>query len=57
MFPIRDDAPHYSTPWVNYFLITLNSLVFLFELSVGPHALNAVLFSFGLVPANLAAAV
>ena len=53
MFPIRDDAPHYSTPWVNYFLIALNSLVFLFELSVGPHALNVLLSSFGLVPASL----
>jgi len=57
MIPIRDDAPHYTTPWVNYFLIALNCLVFLLELSMGPHALNALLFSFGLVPANLAAAL
>jgi membrane associated rhomboid family serine protease len=57
MIPIRDDAPHYTTPWVNYFLIALNTLVFLFELQLGPHGLNAFLFSFGLVPANLSAAL
>ena len=34
MFPIRDDQPSYSTPWVNYFIIGLNTVVFLFELSV-----------------------
>lgn len=55
MIPIRDDAPHYATPWVNYFLIALNTLVFLFELTLGPHHLGAFLFSFGLVPANLTA--
>lgn len=55
MFPIRDDAPHYTTPWVNYFLIALNTLVFLFELQLGPHHLNAFLFSFGMVPASLTA--
>jgi len=57
MIPIRDDAPHYTTPWVNYFLIALNTVVFLFELSMGPHALNALLSSFGLVPANLTSAL
>jgi len=57
MFPIRDDAPHYTTPWVTYFLIALNTLVFLFELALGPHGLNAFLFSFGLVPAHLTASL
>ena len=57
MFPIRDDAPHYSTPWVNYFLIVLNSLVFLFELSLGPRSLNNLFFTFGMVPAHFSAAL
>jgi membrane associated rhomboid family serine protease len=57
MIPIRDDAPSYTTPWVNYFLIALNTLVFLFELALGPHHLDAFLFSFGLVPAHLTAAL
>ncbi|HUI43819.1 MAG TPA: rhomboid family intramembrane serine protease [Terriglobia bacterium] len=57
MIPIRDDAPHYTTPWVNYFLIALNTLVFLFELALGPRHLDAFLFSFGMVPAHLTAAL
>src|SRR5437660_2279305 len=53
MFPIRDDQPSYSTPWVNYFIIGLNAVVFLFELSIqmqGLHALDALVFQFGVVP-------
>jgi len=34
MIPIRDDAPKSTTPFINYFLIALNVLVFLFELSL-----------------------
>ena len=29
MIPLRDDQPTFSTPFVNYFLIVLNVLVFL----------------------------
>ena len=53
MIPIRDDQPSFSTPFINYFLIVTNVLVFLWELSVnfqGPRALNAVMFQFGVVP-------
>ena len=31
MLPIRDDAPRSTTPFVNYFLIGLNIIIFLFE--------------------------
>lgn len=31
MLPIRDDAPRSTTPLVNYFLIVLNIVIFLFE--------------------------
>ena len=31
MIPIRDDAPRSTTPFINYFLVTLNVLMFLFE--------------------------
>jgi membrane associated rhomboid family serine protease len=57
MFPIRDDAPRYGTPYVNYFLIALNVLVFLFELGQSPRGRVAFEFSFGVVPANVTAAV
>jgi len=53
MIPIRDDTPRYSTPYVTYFIIALNVLVFLFELSVGaqgPRALNSLIHEFGVVP-------
>src|SRR5258708_7152757 len=53
MFPIRDDQPRFSTPYVTYFIIALNVLVFLFELSVssqGPRALDALIFQFGVIP-------
>lgn len=52
-FPIRDDQPSFSIPFVNYFIIGLNIAVFVFELSVGMqgrHATNALMFQFGVVP-------
>jgi membrane associated rhomboid family serine protease len=55
MIPIRDDAPRYSTPYVNYCLVGINVLVFLYELTlpVGPR--NQLMFQFGFVPAKVTA--
>ncbi len=39
MIPLRDDQPRFSTPYVTYFLIGLNSVIFLFE--VGAHPARA----------------
>jgi membrane associated rhomboid family serine protease len=53
MFPLRDDQPVFSTPFITYFLIALNAVVFLFELSVGFQSrgqLNALIYQFGVVP-------
>src|SRR5271166_5096180 len=50
MIPLRDDQPTFSTPFVNYFLIVLNVLVFLWELSVSHRALNSFMLEFGVVP-------
>ena len=55
MIPLRDDQPSLSTPFVNYFLIALNILVFLFELAVGSQSrgdLNALMYQFGVVPTH-----
>src|ERR1039458_2872984 len=52
MIPLRDDQPTFSTPFVNYFLIVLNVVVFLWELSVGMQshrALNSLLVEFRVV--------
>ncbi len=53
MIPIRDDAPRFSTPYVNYFLLTLNTLIFLFELALGSAARQQFVFQFGVVPAEI----
>ena len=53
MIPIRDDTPRFSTPFVTYFIIALNTVVFVFELSVGGQshrALNSLIYQFGVVP-------
>ncbi|MGH7936848.1 MAG: rhomboid family intramembrane serine protease, partial [Chthoniobacterales bacterium] len=52
MIPLRDDQPSFSTPFINYFLIALNVLVFLWELSIGlnTRAFQAFAFQFGVVP-------
>src|SRR5205814_2201566 len=61
MFPIRDDQPRFSTPYVNYFIIALNVLVFVFfELPVqfqGPRHFNALIFQFGFIPEHLTGAL
>lgn len=56
MLPIQDDAPRYTTPYINYLLIGLNVVVFIFELLLAPDDRNSFVFHFGLVPAALPAA-
>lgn len=53
MLPLKDDQPRYSTPYVNGFLIGLNILVFLFELSLSRAGLKAFFDQFSLVPAHI----
>jgi membrane associated rhomboid family serine protease len=54
MFPLRDDQPTFSTPYITYFLIALNLVIFFFEWQLGVlqghGALNALIFQFGVVP-------
>ena len=54
MFPIRDDNPHYLTPWVTYALVALNVLVWLLIQGAGTvPALPASVCTLGLVPGEL----
>jgi membrane associated rhomboid family serine protease len=53
MFPIRDDQPRYSTPFVNGFLIVLNILVYLFQASLDPRSAELFARQFGVVPSHL----
>jgi membrane associated rhomboid family serine protease len=50
MIPLRDIIPSRTTPYVTVSLISLNVLVFLYELSLG-RAVDAFTLYFGLVPA------
>jgi rhomboid family protein len=52
MIPIRDDVPRTTTPWVTYFLIGLNTVVFLFEVLLAPQARSALFYQFGVIPAH-----
>jgi membrane associated rhomboid family serine protease len=54
MLPLRDDQPRYSKPWVNYFLIGLNLLIFIFEWALDPRSLDALIRQFGVVPSHVA---
>jgi membrane associated rhomboid family serine protease len=55
MFPIRDDQPRYSTPFVNGFLIVLNILIYLFQSSLDLRSYEIFARQFGVVPSHLSA--
>ncbi len=53
MIPLSDDAPRSTTPYVNYFLIALNTVIFLSERVLDPRALQAVVYQYGFVPTHV----
>jgi membrane associated rhomboid family serine protease len=53
MLPIKDDQPSFSTPFITYFLIAFNLLIFLFESSLDPDSFNSLLNQFAVVPSHL----
>ena len=59
MLPLRDDQPSYSTPYVTWFLIALNLLIYLFQYflqaTADPRSYELFMREFGEVPAHLAA--
>ena len=52
MIPIRDTIPSRSAPVVTWSLIAINTLVFMYELSLDPLELERFVYLFGLVPAR-----
>jgi membrane associated rhomboid family serine protease len=54
MIPLRDTQRSYSTPVVTVLLIVVNCVAFLYELSLGAHARNHLIYIYGLVPDRLA---
>lgn len=57
MLPLKDDAPRITTPFVNYFLLAANIVVFLYQVSLpalGSQAyLNAFVRDFGVIPVRI----
>lgn len=53
MIPLRDDIPSRVTPVVSIAFIAANTLVFMFQLSLGQEGFQAVVTSFGVIPATL----
>ena len=55
MIPLKDDAPRVGTPYVTYFLIAVNTMMFLIELWIGragSRQFESFLWQFGVVPAR-----
>lgn len=52
MLPIRDNIRSERLPIVNYALVALNIFVFVFEISLDDRALEALIRTWGLVPAR-----
>ena len=53
MFPLYDTARSRKFPFINLILIAANILAYLYELQMGPEALQNFIFTWGLVPARL----
>ncbi len=53
MIPLRDTQPSSSTPIVTIVIISLNILVFLFQVSLGDYERNYFIATFGIVPDRL----
>ena len=53
MIPLSDDAPRSTTPFVNYFLIVLNTLIFIFEWGMDPRLREAVIAQYGFTPTHI----
>ena len=56
MFPLRDTVRSRTFPAVNYGLIAVNALIFLFEATLGPQGFINLLDTLGVVPARVSLA-
>ena len=54
MIPIRDEIPTRETPVVNYMLIAINVIVYLFMALAGPASQEAIVSKYAMVPAHFA---
>jgi len=54
VLPIKDINPVRRVPWVTYFLLLSNVLVFIWEQTLSPEALQEVFLTFSVVPSQVA---
>jgi membrane associated rhomboid family serine protease len=57
MFPLRDDQPSRTRPWITFALVAFNVVVFLYELGLGERAMLDLLAHTALLPARLSEAL
>jgi hypothetical protein len=55
MFPVRDDVPSRTFPYVTVALIVLNAVIFIYEVSLGRGALAEFVSRHGMVPVYVTA--
>src|ERR1700723_2714282 len=53
MIPLKNLTPRTSTTVVTFGLIAVNFLVFIYQLTLSPHAADRLIFTYGVVPRNL----
>lgn len=53
MFPISDDAPRSTTPYVNYFLIVLNTVIYVFQWSLDARSQNVFIAHYAFFPRHV----
>jgi membrane associated rhomboid family serine protease len=51
MIPLKDIIPTRTTPWVTYLLLGMNLLVFGYELTLPPEAIESFIRTWGIIPA------
>jgi len=52
MIPLKDTIPRIGFPFITWLLITINGIIFVFEISIPKDLLLKVFYAFGLVPAK-----
>ena len=53
MLPIKDTIRSRSFPYINWLLILINSLIFLYQINLTPTQLDVFIYRFALVPENI----
>ncbi|MCX7785825.1 MAG: rhomboid family intramembrane serine protease [candidate division WOR-3 bacterium] len=56
MLPLRDDIPSERRPFITYIIVTMNVIVFIYEMSLG-RGLRNFFISYGVIPQNILAGI